>query len=161
MLANFSIVLHFIFNAKDGSGTRLAAKSSTLEAVCLPLPFLSNPSFLSGKHVILYVDNSSLIYGWKKRSIKNDLEASNLVRSLHILSTFIRCKVYVEHVPRLSTSVAILADHLSRSSTTSVKEEKQACLQACHPRSPILFSWLHNPQPSWNLPLLFLKELNE
>ena len=153
--------LHFIFNAKDGSGTRLAAKSSTLEAVGLLLPFLSNPSFLSGKHVILYVDNSSLIYGWKKRSIKNDLEASILVRSLHILSTFIRCKVYVEHVPRLSTSVAILADHLSRSSTTSVKEEKQACLLACHPRSPVLSSWLHNPQPSWNLPLLFLNELKD
>ena len=59
------------------------------------------------------------------------------------------------------SSVAILADHLSRSSTTSVKEEKQAFLLAFHPRSPVLSSWLHNPQPSWNLPLLFLKELKE
>ena len=149
---------HFIFHAKDNKGTRIAAKSSTLEAIGVLLPFLSFPEILAGKHVILQVDNLSLIHGWKKRQMNNDLEASMILRAIHVLSLFLRCRVHLAHCPRLTTPSAVLADHLSRKSSTSTKEELLARTKSCPPNSPALQRWLQNPTVDWNLPLALLEE---
>ena len=74
---------------EDNKGTRLTAKSSTLEAIGVLLPFLAFPERLSGKHIILQVDNTAVIYGWKKRHISNDVEASVISRKIRILSSFL------------------------------------------------------------------------
>ena len=104
-----------LLQAKDNLGTRLAAKSSTLEAIGVLLPFLSFPAILSGSNVILQVDNMAVVHRWKSRHVAHDIEASIMIRAIHLLSSFIRCRVYIKHTPRLSSPVAILADHLSRS----------------------------------------------
>lgn len=152
---------HFIFYAEDSKGTRLAAKSSTLEAIGILLPFLSFPEILKGSSVILYVDNTSVIHGWRRKHLKNDLEASVIIRTVHILASYLHCRVHVEHAPRMSTPAASLADHLSRSSSTSSEEEKMARTLECPPVSPTIVGWLENPFLDWNLPLACLQELEK
>ena len=148
-----------LLQAKDNLGTRLAAKSSTLEAIGVLLPFLSFPAILSGSNVILQVDNMAVVHGWKSRHVAHDIEASIMIRAIHLLSSFIRCRVYIKHTPRLSSPVAILADHLSRSSSTSHSEERLASSLNSPVRSPALQNWLQNPVADWALPQTMLREL--
>ena len=44
--------------------------------------------------------------------------------------------MHAEHAPRMSTPAAILADHLSRSSSTSSEEEEMTKTLECPPISP-------------------------
>ena len=150
---------HFIFYAEDNKGSRLAAKSSTLEAIGVILPFISFPDLLTGSNVVLYVDNMSLIHGWNKRYLPNDIEASVIVRALHILSNFIRCRVFIRHAPRMSSPAATLADHLSRSSSTSESEVDLANSLSHPPKSPALREWLRDPKVDWNLPMAMLADI--
>ena len=59
------------------------------------------------------------------------------------------------------SSPAILADHLSRKSSTSVNEELVARANSRTPISPALQGWLNNPVVDWNLPLALLKEIQD
>jgi len=52
--------------AKNRKGNYFGSMSSTLEAVGLLLPFLTNPKDLRGQHVLLEVDNTSVVYAWEK-----------------------------------------------------------------------------------------------
>ena len=148
-----------LFYAKDNAGTRFAAKSSTLEAIGVLLPFLSFPSSLSGTNVVLHVDNTAVVHGWRKRHVVNDIEASIMIRAIHILSSYLRCRVYIVHTPRLSSPGAVMADHLSRSSSTSQEEENLARSLSSPSISPALQNWLQNPSVDWNLPLALLEEI--
>jgi len=71
--------------AKDSKGADFGSKSNVLEGIGLLLPFLTVPKQLRGRYVLLYVDNSSLIYAWEKRYCKNNEEASILIRTLDFL----------------------------------------------------------------------------
>ena len=150
---------HLLFYAKDNIGTRLAAKSSTLEAIGVLLPFLSFPASLSGSNVILQVDNMAVVHGWKSKHVAHDIEASIMIRAIHLLSSFLRCRVYIEHIPRLSSPGAVLADHLTRSSSTSDTEEKLASSLMSPVDSPALDNWLQKPVADWSLPQSLLQEL--
>jgi len=112
---------NLLMGAKNRQGSYFGTKSGTLEAVGLLLPFLSYPEFLECKHVLLQVDNTSLIYGWEKRYCKNDAETSLLIRTLHVIESLLCCKIYIKHVKRCSTPMAKLVDQLSRKSTTTSK----------------------------------------
>jgi hypothetical protein len=70
------------------------------------------------------------------------------------MEALLPCKIFVEHQHRRSTKEAILADNLTRLSTTTTDVKNQIKhLKFYHPRSP-LNPWLKDPTPDWNLPLL-------
>jgi hypothetical protein len=52
---------------KSRGGIYMGVKSGTLEMVGLLLPFLTVPQLLRGRHVVLGVDNTSVVYAWPKR----------------------------------------------------------------------------------------------
>jgi len=104
--------------AKNPEGTYFGSKSGTLEMVGLLLPFLSKPKQLQGRHILLEVDNLSVVYAWEKRYSKEDAETSLLVRCLHVIEVQLECKIYVSHVRRCSGKIATLADSLSRRSSS-------------------------------------------
>jgi hypothetical protein len=138
--------------ARDEKGALLGRKSATLECVGLLIPFLTDPKSVKNCYVLLHVDNISLIYGWEKRYVKNDQHASLLVRCLHVIEAFLECRIFVEHVKRMSTDMAVLADHLSRESTTTAAD--LACIQHLHwhELEGPLKDWLSNPVLDWQLP---------
>jgi hypothetical protein len=149
----------FLEDKKDSKGAYFGSKTTTLEAVGLLLPLLTNPGRLSGKHLIFIVDNLAVVFGWENRIVKNDESATILIRAIHLLSSYLGVFVHVHHEPRCSSKFSTLADHLSRKSTT--KEEDTAKLRNVK-ESPVqgeLVKWLENPVADWDLPNRLLKEI--
>ena len=140
-----------ILEGLDEKGARFASKMTTLELIGLFLPFLSMPVQLAGRNIILGVDNVSVVFGWENKSVSGDLTASALIRALHLVASFLECRIFVRHVPRLSSLASIMADSLTRSSTA--KAEVWATLVGAqqYEQPEPLWEWLHNPQPDWNL----------
>ena len=134
------------------------ARSAVYEAIGLLLPFLLLPSRLTHRRIHLLVDNISLVWAWKKRHMKNDVLTSIVLRTLHILEAALPCKIYISHLPRASTRAAVLADNLSRKSTTSLADKQ--VLTHPNPALPKLFlDWLSNPRCDWSIPLKIVQSL--
>jgi hypothetical protein len=144
---------------KGRKGTFMGSKSGTLEMVGLLIPFLSCPKILRGRHVVLGVDNTSVVYAWSKKYCKNDPETSLLIRTLHVIEAFLHCKIYVTHVKRLSTTVAARADRLSRETTTTAEDWIRLNKMQIHRPWGNLGAWLERPVLNWNLPLLILEDV--
>jgi hypothetical protein len=131
-----------------------------LELVGLIQPLLTIPDRLQVcREVVFMVDNLAVVYGWANGYIKNDLSASVLIRALHIISAFWGCIVHLQHLPRMSTPAAKLADRLSRRNTTLLSDCAliAGCLQP--DPSPVLMRWLKNPRLDWELPNLLLRSV--
>jgi hypothetical protein len=144
---------------KSRKGTFMGSKSGTLEMVGLLIPFVSCPKFLQGRHIVLGVDNVSVVYAWSKKYCKNDPETSLLIRTLHVIEAYLHCKIYVTHVRRLSTDIAGMADRLSRQSTVSPEDRTWLDkVPVFHPWGS-LGKWLETPVLNWNLPLLVLQDV--
>jgi len=147
--------------AKSRKGTFFGSKSGTLEMVGLLLPFLSSPKGLAGRHIIVEVDNTEVVYGWSKKQSKNDAETSLLIRCLHLIESLLECKIYVSHVKLCSSNVADLADQLSRKATCNNKV-MEAVTDLVRPvRSENLMRWLSWPVLNWNLPLLLCDDVKK
>ncbi len=136
-------------------------KSTTLECVGLLLPFLGIPQELTGKSIVLLVDNTAVIAAWDKKHCKNDTDTSILIRTLHLIEAFLHCKIFVQHQRRLSSKQATLADALSRQRTsTPVFLQQIAHLKKNGP-SKNLYFWLNNPGWDWELPRKILADVKE
>lgn len=123
------------------------------------IPFLADPGRLAGRHVVLQVDDVATIHGWHSRQVKGDTTASILIRALHLICGLLACQIYPRHLPRLSSREGILADHLSRDTTTSVWEEKEVQLVEKPVRSEALSSWLQDPVVDWGLASRILEDV--
>ena len=145
--------------AKNRKGKYFGSLSSTLEAVGLLLPFLSIPEQLRGRHVLLEVDNSSVIYAWKKKHAKNDVELSLLIRCLIVFESFLECKIHVQHIARRSNDMAILVDNLSRKETTTGKVKNLLHNVRKVRVHGNLGKWLTNPVVDWDLPLKLIDDI--
>ena len=134
--------------------------SSTLEAVGLLLPFLTLPNDLRGQHVLLEVENTSVVYAWEKKHGKNDLELSLLIRFLLVIEAYLECKIYVKHVPRGSNYMSTLVDNLSRV-TTSVESVTLPLRRIEFQKvEGNLVEWLKNPVVDWDhLPLKLIDDI--
>jgi hypothetical protein len=104
---------------KSSLGAFFGSKSATLETVGLLLPFLTQPKLLQERHVRLEVDNMAVVFAWKKKYTVRDPETSLLIRVLHVIESFLSCKIYVSHLRRMSNRIAVIADSLSRKATTT------------------------------------------
>lgn len=147
--------------SRTRTGGWFGSKSGTLETVGLLLPFLSNPKKLSGKHVVLEVDNLGVVYAWYKKHSKNDAETSLLIRCLHVLEAYVACKIHVMHVKRCSNDMAILADNLSRNTTTTQDMWNSISRKEIALPDGSIKRWLENPVLNWNLPLMLCKDVKK
>jgi hypothetical protein len=102
--------------------------------------------------VLLYVDNQAIIHAWHKRMSPHCELVSIIVQCLHLLEAILPCRIYVEYVPRCSSPSSVLADKLSRQSTTDKQALKAIShLTPCVPGGPLIH-WLGNPDPNWDFP---------
>ena len=117
------------------------------------------PKNCEKKSVLLFVDNTNVIYAWEKKYCKNDQETSILIRALHILEAFLECKIFVQHTRRLSNDMASLADHLSRQSSTTAEDlGKIKKIFWSKPEGTIV-NWLKNPVADWSIPNKILNDV--
>ena len=139
----------------------LAVQSNTAvyEMVGLLLPFFVIPKKLKHRHVKLLVDNQSIVWAWEKKYMKNDVLASILIRCLVVLEAFLPCKIYIEHIPRMSNKLAKLTDALTRDVSTS--KYMESFLTHKHVQLPVCFqNWLDRPIADWSLPAQLVNEIN-
>lgn len=142
---------NLLLHATDGVGKAYGCKTATLESVGLLLPFLCIPGLLAGKEILLEVDNAAVVYGWEKRGVRNDWSASILLRALHIISTYLGCIVHVRHLPRVSDPYSTLADHLSRTSSTTADDLATIAGAISGSIPAALTDWLRHPSEDWSL----------
>ncbi len=90
--------------------------------------------------------------------MKNDISATILIRAIHLLAYYLGIYVHVEHVPRCSDKFSTLADHLSRTTTTDVKDLESLETAVSKPIVSSLKNWLEDPKEDWELPKILLKE---
>ncbi len=140
-----------IMTEKDEKGAEFKSKMTTLELVGLMLPFLTIPHIVRGRHIILGVDNVSVVHAWENKSVKGDLTASVLVRALMVIAAFLECRVYTRHVTRLSTEASQLADSLTRDTTATeaVWARVQGAVKLDPPQA--LWDWLGDLSTDWQL----------
>jgi len=135
----------------DAKGAKFENKTTTLEMVGVILPFLLIPHKLVGQHIVVKVDNIACIFGWQSRSVAGDRCASVLIRCLHLITSYLGSILHFQHLPRMSSWDAELADRMSRERTTTCNDKK--LLLAFHNRKlPEAFSrWLQNPSENYSL----------
>ena len=115
------------------------------------MPFLLAPETLVNQHVIVKVDNTGCFLGWLNKHTPGDETASILIRALHLISSYLGCVVHVEHLPRISSWDAALADRQSRELSTSRQDLR--LLNSFSMKDPpvCLLSWMQNPEEDWLL----------
>jgi hypothetical protein len=146
-------------NKTDGKGAFLRNKTTTLEMIGVLLPFIQIPTQLRNQHIVVKVDNIGCFFGWENRSVPGDNFASILIRTLHVVSAFLSCVVHVQHLPRLSTWDARLADRLSRESTTT-RADRELLSSFQHEAIPkALEDWLKHPTEDYSLATRILEEV--
>jgi len=145
--------------SRDKRGKYYGSKTTTLEAVGLLLPFLSIPEALAGKDIVFRTDNIAVVFGWESKSVKFDRTASIMIKAVVLLASFLGCRVFVEHLPRMSSMEASIADHLSRLS--SMEDEDWVMIEeaAVGSLEGALREWIEDPTEDERLPFVLLDEL--
>lgn len=138
---------------KDSKGARFGCKTSTLEMVGIVLPFLLCPSLLVNQHVVFSTDNMGCFFGWDNMSVKGDLTATILVKSVLLMSTFLGTTVHVVHVPRKTTWESVVADMLSRRSSSNCAVKKLLNSFGVTVVPEFFEDWLSDPSEDWDLPV--------
>jgi hypothetical protein len=148
-----------LLKARDAADHAYGCKSPTLEAIAMALPFLCCPERLIGREVLLLTDNEAVVFGWDSRKVANDESASIIIKSIHLIASFLGCWVTVQHLPRNSTDSAKLADSLTRRSTTT-RSDLYVIRNAKGGKIPsALTRWLAYPFEDWSLPNRLLQDV--
>jgi hypothetical protein len=147
----------FLFNLRDNRDHAYGCKTSTLEVIALILPFLCIPHLLCNKRITLLTDNESVVEGWDSRKIRKDIQASIFIRALHLISFYLGCHIHVNHLPRMSTEMAIVADALTRDSTTKPKIVDMISSANHFPPPSVICDWLRHPSDDWGFAFKLLE----
>jgi hypothetical protein len=145
----------------DEKGAALSQKMTTLELVGLFLPILSVPDLVRNRNVILGVDNLGVVFAWENGYAKGDLMASVLIRALGVVAAYLECRIFVHHVPRLTTLASVMADSLTRASTASAEVWSAMVGTASFAPPQPVWAWLSEPSLNWDLGLELVEYLKE
>ena len=131
---------------RDEKGVFYGSKSTMLESVGLLLPLLAFPEEVAGRNLIFMIDNIAVLYGWNRGYVKNDRAASEVLKSVTYLAAFLGVKIHVRHVPRMTDSLAQMADELSQKDTGFAGKTVRALSKAKFAEvSGSLLKWLASP----------------
>jgi hypothetical protein len=129
----------------ENKGLRFGNKSLTLEMIGILLTFLLKLAAFKNKHVCIYTNNVACVYGMKDGYIKKVEYSSMFIRAIYLISGYLGMVVHVSHVPRRLNWETIMADNLTRQSTTTFQEKQILKRYENLRMPPVLTSWLKNP----------------
>jgi hypothetical protein len=155
----------FVLDAAVSLGTdewagvaSLASKLTTLECLSFLLPLMEVPDKLVGQHVTLGVNYMAVVFSWQNGGCKGDALASVLIRTLHVLASYLGCTLYMLHV---STAAATMADSLTWASTASADVWAATTGATTFGPPPLLWDWLAHPCVDWHLGFKLVHYLKE
>lgn len=141
----------FINNMRDDKGKSFGNKTTLLEAIGLLIPIYHNFGKIKNKHVVLFVDNIATVWAYENGRSRKDPYTSVIISALNHIAVSAPCKLYVKHLPRVSTYQALLADILSRQNDKGLYlfNEFKDNIQTSWP--PSLQQWFSSPNLDWFL----------
>ena len=148
----------FISNTFDSNGKFCGAKSTTLEMLAIILPLFHRISLIVNNTILIQTDNKAVYYAFRNGRSKIDPWASLILESIMFVANSLPCKIYVEHVPRCSTNLATMADHLSRSDKKGMKLTETLKISANSSWPPSILQWMSSPHIDYNLPSSLLQD---
>ena len=103
--------------------------------------------------MVARVDNVAVMWAFRNGRSRLDPFTSVVVSAIHYVLMAMPCYFYVEHLPRLSTTSAELADHLSRDDDKGRQalSELSTFLSVRTDWPPSLLAWMHKPCIDWSL----------
>ena len=108
--------------------------------------FLTYPEILQNKQVVFRLDNTAVMWGWKSGYVNNDATATEILKCVRYIAGYLGARVFIEHVGRMSTEMASLADEMSRRETSrSAKGWEALCRAEFREVRGCLLEWLKNP----------------
>ena len=147
---------------RDEKGCYFGSKSTTLESIGVLLPFITYPKELRNRQLVFRVDNTAVLWGWKSGYVSNDATATEILKCVRYLAGFLGARVFIEHVDRMSTEIASLADEMSRRDTSRSDEGRMALERAeFRTVEGFLLEWLKNPCDDQDLCCNLLKNVQE
>lgn len=141
----------FISICVDINHKAFGNKTTLLEAIGLILPIYHNYKTIHHKHVVCRVDNVAVVWAFHNGCSRSDPYTSLIVSVLNHLATSTPFKLYVEHLPRVSTLPALLADTLSRTDSKGRSLVDSVDVPVCSNWPPSLYDWLKHPVLDWSL----------
>ncbi len=141
----------FICTLFDDDGKKFGNKTTLLESIGLLISLFHNYKLIHNKHVVCKVDNVAVVWAYVNGKSRQDPYTSLIVAVLNHIAVSTPFKLYVEHLPRVSTLPALVADTLSRTDPKGqyLVDHIGRPLQNNWP--PSLLSWLKNPVIDWSL----------
>jgi hypothetical protein len=141
----------------DSKGAEMGSKTTTLEMIGILLHFLLVPKLMLKQHVVVVTDNMACFYAWENKCAKNDVTASIIVQSLHLIATFLECNIHVVHKKRCSNWESQFVDLLTRLSTTTRNDARLVSSFGHESWPSVLDSWMKDPNEDWSLALELLQ----
>ena len=114
------------------------------------------PKKLKNQHVVFEVDNIACVHGWENRSLKGEIMASIIIRSILLISSFLGSSVHVFHVPRKSNWESLVVDRMSRLDTMNSFDQDLLKSFSYMSPGPVLLDWVENPFEDWDLSISLL-----
>ena len=127
------------------NGTGIVANTTTtLEALGILLPMVTNPFRCVGKSIHVRIDNIAVMFNFKNRR-SNDKLAHTIIRASYLVAGALACKLFVSWIPRRSDRESIIADdltHMDFSTSVAFDQHVQTGVQQFPP--PIT-EWMRKP----------------
>ena len=87
-----------------------------------------------------------MMWGWQNGRVKNDVIATEILKSVSYISGYLGSIIHVEHVGRMLEDLAELADELSRRDSSKDSERREILRKALYrPVEGFLLEWLEDP----------------
>ena len=150
-----------IQSARDLKLCRIGNKTTTLEFLGILIPFLIMPEGLRDQYVEVKVDNVGCYFGWLNRHVANDVMATILIHTLHLICAYLGCQVHISHLPRMSSWDAQVVDRLSRKKSMTVMDRKLLSSFNFPGVGEALENWMLNPTEDWDLPYKILFDVKK
>ena len=151
----------FITKFHDVNEKSFGNKSTLLETIGLIVAIVHNYSIIQNKHVVCKVDNVAVVWAYQNGKSRTDPYTSLMISVLNHIACSTPFKLYVEHLPRVSTLPALLADTLSRTDNKGRSLVDNVTLPICSDWSPALSDWFSNPVLDWSLPSKILNDCGQ
>ena len=143
----------FVTTFKDFSNRAFGNKTTLLECIGTLLPLYHNISEVMNQPVVLLVDNMAVTFAYQNGRSRLDIFTSLLMTVIQCVATTFNIKLYYEHVPRVSTLPALLADTLTRNDSKGVSLVSSLDLPVINEWPPSLLKWMKCPVIDWSLGL--------
>ena len=148
----------FISQFHDIENKSFGNKTTLLETIGLIVAIVHNYSIIQSKHVVCKVDNVAVVWAYQNGKSRNDPYTSLMIAVLNHIACSTPFKLYVEHLPRVSTLPALLADTLSRTDHKGKSLIERVNIPIISDWPPALYAWFSNPILDWSLPSKILKD---